>query len=108
MHITYTLRDKDKKPVWRGEILGGDMELWRLAEAHGYVIEENDPEPETAWLIERLDGGGAPLWWAGGEAWTFDHLRAVRFARRVDADAVALAMHDRNMAFTTSTEHSWG
>lgn len=60
---------------------------------------------ETAWLIELVDTSAAVLWWAGGEEWTPDSLRAVRFCRREDADAVASRMPDP--ASVLPTEHSW-
>ena len=53
---------------------------------------------EFAWLIERADSEpSAPWYWAAGHqpnkgkgtGWTQDHLEAIRFARRRDADKVA-------------------
>jgi hypothetical protein len=47
---------------------------------------------ETGWLIELPRENDSPRWWDGG-AWTTDHLEAVRFARRQDAERVMLKQH---------------
>ena len=52
---------------------------------------------EYAWLIERADSEvSAPWYWAAGQrdaerssAWTQNHLAAIRFARREDAENVS-------------------
>lgn len=44
---------------------------------------------EHGWLIEH--GGSptsAPLYWCGGNEWYADHMRAIRFAREIDAAKV--------------------
>lgn len=44
---------------------------------------------ETGWVIECGGGDALPLYyWAGLNRWSPDHLAAVRFARRVDAERV--------------------
>lgn len=52
---------------------------------------------ESGWLIERGDSEvSAPKYWAAGQrdaerssAWTSNHLEAIRFARKVDAEKLA-------------------
>lgn len=61
---------------------------------------------ESAWLVEKK-GPIGPLYWCVDETgvfdWTSDHLKALRFSRRVDADAVAGGMLDDARA----VEHGW-
>ena len=41
---------------------------------------------ERAWLVERADDGTAPpTYLSGREAWSHDHMDAIRFARKEDA-----------------------
>lgn len=46
---------------------------------------------EIAWLIERYDSTNRPMWWCGvdegGSTWSYESLDAVRFCRKIDADA---------------------
>lgn len=45
---------------------------------------------EFAWVIERGDSDPAtPTYWTGHDAWSQDHMDAVRFARQIDAVNVA-------------------
>ncbi len=50
-------------------------------------------ESENGWVIESIySSPSAPEYWNGGrdsQSWTLDHLRAVRFSRKQDADMVA-------------------
>lgn len=62
-----------------------------------------EPE-ETGWLIES-PGSGQPHWWPGGYPYTADSLKAVRFARREDAEAVMRYMPDGHLL--RATEHVW-
>ncbi len=65
---------------------------------------------ETAWLIEH-GGHPSPLYWTGrswGE-WSDDHMKACRFARRHDAQKVALALGDPTSRPNNHkvVEHMW-
>jgi hypothetical protein len=67
-------------------------------------------EIETGWLIECREENGIE-WWslphAVGE-WTKDASAALRFARRVDAEAYAHSAGLDDCGFTTYiTEHEW-
>lgn len=52
---------------------------------------------ESGWVIERADSSPAePKYWAAGQreaerssAWTSNHMEAIRFARKDDAEKVA-------------------
>ena len=54
-------------------------------------------DDESGWLIERADSSAAEPWyWAAGQrdaerssAWTQNHMEAIRFARKDDAEKVA-------------------
>lgn len=67
------------------------------------------PKDETAWLIEHRGTGHAPTYWAGGKEFTFDHLRAIRFARKEDAEQVMRSTEQ--MKYTTrdlvAADHMW-
>ena len=48
---------------------------------------------EFGWLIEHADSPvSAPVYWAG-MTWTTDHVKAVRFCRKQDAEEVLLVVH---------------
>lgn len=71
-------------------------------------IAAANPAPETGWLIELR--GGPPQWWylgedgEDGQGWTSDSLKALRFARKQDAEA-----YIGNVGWTEAfaTEHEW-
>jgi hypothetical protein len=63
---------------------------------------------EVGWLIEHLT---EPIWWTGwpgsvsdSDFWTNDSLKAVRFARREDAETIAHFDFDGECRVT---EHMW-
>ena len=57
---------------------------------------------ETGWVVESsVSEPSRPLYMAGLNKWTVDNLKAVRFARKEDAEKFALK-NDR------VCEHSWG
>lgn len=61
---------------------------------------------ETGWLLERRSGNKIE-WLAlehGDWVWTEDSLRALRFARKQDADAMSEIISDTEYV----TEHQWG
>lgn len=61
---------------------------------------------EIAWLIEMPFE--VPRWWEGS-AWTTDSRRAVRFARREDAERARREWLPRvDSADAIVTEHQWG
>ena len=61
---------------------------------------------ETGWLLERRSG--CKIEWIylehGIWGWTEDSVRALRLARRVDANAIAELIEDVEYV----TEHQWG
>lgn len=67
----------------------------------------NDLKPigdETGWVIERGDSRpSAPAYWAG-DAWSQDHLDAIRFVRKLDAERVSARMTYPN---NRVCEHIW-
>ncbi len=72
---------------------------------------------EFGWVIERGDSEiSRPLYWTGTalgsdpNAWTFDNLNAIRFARELDASVVAhnfMGCGDGRMNVRVK-EHGWG
>lgn len=61
---------------------------------------------ETGWLIEgRTNMNNVPIWFAGESCWTTDSLRAIRFARKVDAEKMMSFFRDST---SVATEHQWG
>jgi hypothetical protein len=59
---------------------------------------------ETGWLIELK--GGTPSWFqlGDGDNWTSDSLKALRFARKQDADAY---IEDIGWTEAFASEHEW-
>ena len=50
---------------------------------------------ESAWVIEGAWSSVAtPDYWCGSSAWSSDHTKALRFARRADAEQAASLMLD--------------
>lgn len=79
-----------------------------------YLAEKDRRQPATefAWVIEQ--GSGSDLRYyaptAPGE-WSKDHLKACRFARKEDAEAIQFrhVTHcDRPVDDTRVCEHGWG
>lgn len=63
-------------------------------------------QTETGWLCERSHEG-SPQWLcvlSGCFNWTPDRLKAIRFARREDAEQIAEIVED----VYRITEHQWG
>lgn len=58
----------------------------------------------TAWLIEYRNP--QPAWW-DGVRFTHDSLKAVRFARREDAERSVFAVDDQHRDDCVVTEHVW-
>ena len=60
---------------------------------------------ESGWVIERGDSQPcAPTYWAGVDRWSQDHIDAVRFARKQDAERVAYGLPSPNCRIA---EHAW-
>jgi hypothetical protein len=60
---------------------------------------------ETGWVIERGDSEpSAPTYWAGLDMWSQDHMDAIRFARKRDAERVSARMTYPN---NRVCEHMW-
>lgn len=70
---------------------------------------------ELGWLIEvpqLFRKSDTPTYWEGpGDLWTGDHERAVRFARKIDADRVRKWLYLEKATWTEggtiSAQHSW-
>lgn len=58
---------------------------------------------EFAWVIERTVVADV-VYWTGGSGWSKDHLAAVRFARKEDADRAASYLIGWTVRIT---EHGW-
>lgn len=62
---------------------------------------------KTGWLIET----GDHKYWDGraadGTAFTSEHLEAVRFARKEDADRIINWLLEKHRVFLVAREHSW-
>jgi len=64
-----------------------------------------DHNDESGWVIERGDSSpGSPTYWSGPDAWSQDHMDAVRFARKQDAERVACRVHGGHHRVC---EHLW-
>lgn len=70
-------------------------------------------EPETGWVIEHKNSEPcAPLYWAGN-GWSREHMKAIRFARKEDAERTARGWDDDDPLPNEPTEHrycehAWG
>lgn len=66
----------------------------------------NALKDEFAWVIERGDSQPhSPTYWSGIDSWSQDHLDAVRFARKQDAERVAHSIRDGG--YHRVCEHGW-
>ena len=79
------------------------------------------PRPESAWLVEWKAHGYGPQWWGFSYEpgkhgdWCADSLKAVRFARKEDAERMRLHIiavagltgHHAYEQRITATEHEW-
>lgn len=73
--------------------------------ARKYSLSDPAWHRETGWLVER-GGNGTPMYRTleqGVPVWTADSLKALRFARREDAELFAAEDEDAWLI----TEHSW-
>lgn len=71
-------------------------DLFRAANMLGRLCDELRkairPGEETGWVIERADSEPSrPMYYAGFE-WDYDNLKAMRFARKEDAQKMARYM----------------
>lgn len=68
------------------------------------------PRAETAWLIERPSDDG-PNYWGScpeeGVDWTRDHMAAMRFCRRQDAELL-IEYYGWTDDRIVAVEHQWG
>jgi acyl-CoA reductase-like NAD-dependent aldehyde dehydrogenase len=61
---------------------------------------------DYAWVVEAAHAT-TPLYWDGGD-WSGNHMRAVRFARKVDADRIMVNIPaDMRRDDMRSAEHGW-
>jgi hypothetical protein len=94
---------------------GGSMAIRAFADATLLTGRFAHGQPrisiEVAWLIEEWDSKSSAFkarWWTlNGEngEWTKDSLRALRFARKIDAQAY---IDDLGWTEAIPTEHRWG
>lgn len=62
---------------------------------------------EVGWVIEhRLSPVHSPNYWAGN-AWSTDHMRAIRYARKSDAEFSRNGFDDENALQHRVAEHAW-
>src|SRR6185312_3151035 len=62
-------------------------------------------EEEFGWVIERGDSSpSSPTYWSGPDYWSQDHMDAVRFSRKQDAERVACRLHGGHHRIC---EHGW-
>ncbi len=74
-----------------------------------------DTTEAFAWVLERADSdAAAPWYWAAGQidpsrssAWTQNHMAAIRFARREDAQAVAHRLMRKVPIDVRVCQHGW-
>ena len=66
-----------------------------MVDERGWVIEHGASEPCR------------PRYWGGVHGWTYDHLKAVRFAREIDARSQAEAYDDGAPDNYRVCEHMW-
>lgn len=58
-----------------------------------------------AWCIERGDSSpSTPTYWSGPDYWSQDHMDAVRFLRKQDAERVACRL---GQGYHRVCEHGW-
>lgn len=86
-------------------------EVLASAAHHLAAMQANQQKDETGWLIELRPDNGPPKWLDLSEtllhpSWTADSSKALRFARRDDAEAY-YAFHIDDMPHTFITEHMW-
>lgn len=66
---------------------------------------------ETGWLAELISRSGPPTWWTltdtegEGGYFTNDSVKALRFARKQDAESY---IEDAGWTEVIPTEHQWG
>ena len=80
-----------------------------MTEKPGQREHDNPQTPETGWLIESNHVDGTPHWFALGAEfengeWTKDSVKALRFARKQDAEAY---IYDIGWTVAVATEHAW-
>lgn len=77
--------------------LSGEPSDAQLRSFHDFVSDWTPLSPpgsneETGWVIERADSEPSrPMYYAGKD-WSYDNLKAVRFARKQDAEAMCRYM----------------
>lgn len=63
---------------------------------------------ESGWVIEHgASEVSRPRYWGGVHGWTYDNLKAVRFAREADAKSQAEADADGFPDNYRIKEHGW-
>ncbi len=75
---------------------------------HAGVTAERAVVDESGWLIEHgASEVSRPRYWGGVHGWTYDNLKAVRFARDIDAQSIAESMDDGVPDNYRIKEHGW-
>ncbi len=63
---------------------------------------------EFGWVIEHgTSPVHEPSYWTGGD-WSKDHLRAIRFARKIDGERIVLYAMEPEVHPHRVCEHGWG
>lgn len=75
----------------------------------GYSITGRDPMATYAWLVEWPGTQDMPVrWWHPEHGWTIDASRALRFARKEDAEAyIERPGGAGRLNPAVATEHVW-
>lgn len=60
---------------------------------------------DFAWLIEHALRPG-PLYYAGVE-WSTDHMKAIRYSRREDAQRAIMGLPDGGHLIGVAVQHGW-
>lgn len=81
----------------------------RLRQPSADLVAAAKAEMECGWLIELgASEISRPRYWGGVHGWTYDNLKAVRFAREEDARSIAESMDDGFPNNYRVKEHGWG
>jgi hypothetical protein len=87
------LVDHRKDPREQAEAFAKNLNRAAAFIERAPVIAPARTEMDFAWVIEgSWSPVSDPAYWAGSSMWVRDHLKAIRFARKEDADNAAMMM----------------
>ena len=93
-------------PIPVAAILSAMKEASRLSPSADLLAAA---KAEFGWVIEHgASEISRPRYWGGVHGWTYDNLKAVRFAREIDAQSQAEADDDGVPNNYRIKEHGWG